>query len=276
MYNTLLNFRMRPDPYSNFNTATLWTDPHISGKMLELHLDDTSPAASRSSAEIDRIVTWIDKQVGLKGKTVLDLGCGPGLYARRMAASGAVVTGADFSPGSIAYANSAVEGETLSYLCLDYLSDDLPDGNDMVTLIYCDICALPPSKRRLLLKKIRASLKPQGVLIVDAYSDTQFRTLKESATYEFNLMNGFWSANPYFGFASTFLYPDLRLALDRYLIVEKDRTWDVFNWLQYFHPSELKQELMEAGFSHCETVDMITGAPWDKGEKEFALIARAG
>ena len=49
------------------------------------------------------------------GRRVLDVGCGPGLYTTRLAASGARVTGIDFSERSIACAReqSRIKGLTI-------------------------------------------------------------------------------------------------------------------------------------------------------------------
>jgi 2-polyprenyl-6-hydroxyphenyl methylase/3-demethylubiquinone-9 3-methyltransferase len=46
-------------------------------------------------------INYIDRRVGLAGKTVLDVGCGGGLLAEGMAACGAEVTGIDLAPDSI-------------------------------------------------------------------------------------------------------------------------------------------------------------------------------
>jgi hypothetical protein len=87
-------------------------------------------------------------------------------------------------------------------------------------------------------------------------------------------MDGFWAAGDYFAFLTTFLYNDLALALDRYLILEPERRREVFNWLQYFDPQSLTAELGEGGFEVEAVADVLTGAPWQASASEFALIAR--
>ncbi|MEO1204650.1 MAG: methyltransferase domain-containing protein, partial [Pseudomonadota bacterium] len=83
---------------------TLWTEPHLARKMLEMHLSQDTELASRPVEAIDRVVDWINQSFGLSGETVCDLGCGPGLYTNRYAARGAIIEGLDFSPSSIDYA----------------------------------------------------------------------------------------------------------------------------------------------------------------------------
>ena len=55
---------------------------------------------------------------------ILDLGCGPGLYASRLARLGHRVTGIDFSPASIRYARQQAEkaGLSCTYIELDLRS----------------------------------------------------------------------------------------------------------------------------------------------------------
>ncbi len=87
-------------------------------------------------------------------------------------------------------------------------------------------------------------------------------------------MNGFWAEGDYFGFLNTFLYDDLKLALDRYLIVEPSRTREIFNWLQYFYPTGISEELTAAGFKVVDIVDALTGEPLQTAPREFVVIAR--
>jgi len=63
--------------------------PHISRRMLMRHLDPDVPTASRSHAFIERSVDWLIDALDLHvGSSVLDLECGPGLYATRLARHG--------------------------------------------------------------------------------------------------------------------------------------------------------------------------------------------
>ncbi|MGH8746507.1 MAG: bifunctional 2-polyprenyl-6-hydroxyphenol methylase/3-demethylubiquinol 3-O-methyltransferase UbiG, partial [Burkholderiales bacterium] len=44
---------------------------------------------------------WIDRQAQLRGKTVLDIGCGGGILAEAMARRGAQVSGIDLAPKAL-------------------------------------------------------------------------------------------------------------------------------------------------------------------------------
>ncbi len=276
MFADLAALNRRPQPFSAYTADVLWTDAHISARMLEAHLDAEGDMASRRTGSIDAIVAWMDGRFELAGKAVLDLGCGPGLYASRMAERGARVTGLDFSARSVAYGRqAAVESKlAVDFQQSDYLQDALPAEQDLVCLIYADLCALSPDQRGILYAKVRASLKPGGHFLCDVFSLDQYRQRQAGASYGQRLMDGFWAEGDYFGFLTTFLYDDLHLALDRYLIVEPQRSREVYNWLQYFDPAGLTAELEAAGFAVEQIVDVLTGEPWQASASEFALIAR--
>jgi hypothetical protein len=74
--------------------------------------------------------------------------------------------------------------------------------------------------------------------------------------------------------SSVFKYDREKIVLDKYTIVEAERTRTVYNWLQYFAPEELEREFMEAGFSIEGLYSDVAGTPYDRKSNEFAVIAR--
>jgi 2-polyprenyl-3-methyl-5-hydroxy-6-metoxy-1,4-benzoquinol methylase len=109
-----------------------WDDEHISKGMLEAHLNPDWDAASRKHSFIGASVKWLSGVIPAKGK-ILDLGCGPGLYAKRLSDVGYDVTGMDFSKRSIAYAKSR-DAKT-EYIYKNYLELDYNAIFDAVVLI---------------------------------------------------------------------------------------------------------------------------------------------
>ncbi len=102
MFSTLREHFTRPPLFSVYSVHRLWADDHISSRMLEHHLDPDSDIASRNHAFIRRAASWLVDEFDLVGRRVLDLGCGPGLYAMELARREVEVTGVDFSNRSIA------------------------------------------------------------------------------------------------------------------------------------------------------------------------------
>ncbi len=254
MYDELKEISKRPRAFSIYTAETLWAEPHLAKMMLETHLSQETALASRPTEAIERFVDWLDTSFGLEAASICDLGCGPGLYANRFAERGAIVHGLDFSRNSIEHArrHAPLTGGRITYQTANYLSDPLPEEQDLITLIYCDLCALSSVQRRNLLTRIHRALKAGGKFILDVYSRKAFEGVVESVSFEQNLMNGFWSASDYFAFQHTFRYDHESVSLDRFTIIEKARTWDIYNWLKYFSKDEIRHELKDAGFSFVE------------------------
>ena len=56
--------------------------------------------------------------------------------------------------------------------------------------------------------------------MLDVYSLNSFNQKEESATYELNQLNGFWSPVDYYCFVNTFKYEKEKVTLDKYTIIE--------------------------------------------------------
>jgi hypothetical protein len=140
-------------------------------------------------------------------------------------------------------------------------------------MIMCDYCALSPQQRQTMLGKFLAHLNPGGALLLDVYSLEAFEAREEEATYAADLQDGFWSSEPYFGFMNTFKYRAERVVLDKFTIVEQTRTRVVYNWLQYFDPDSLREEVEGRGLVVEELLGDVAGTPFDPASHELAIIA---
>lgn len=121
----LITREMPPKPWAEGEKIP-WDDPGFSERMLKERLSQNHDMASRRQTMIDLHVSWINETC-LHGRLsrILDLACGPGLYSQRLAQPGHACVGIDFSPASVAYAQSQAEraGLTISYVCGDMLKD---------------------------------------------------------------------------------------------------------------------------------------------------------
>jgi len=277
MFRRLEEIHRRPVPFEFYTASELWTDEHTSEQMLTFHLNENIDVASRKAAFIDRSVDWIVSRFGVSNDTrIADFGCGPGLYAARLAGKQAKVTGIDFSKRSLQYAveNAERNGLPIRYVHANYLDFETADRFDLILMIMCDFCALSPKQRTKMLGKFHSLLRPGGYVLLDVYSLVAFEQRKETAEYELNLLNGFWSPNRYYGFLNTFKYDDERVVLDKYTIVEADRSWTVYNWLQYFDPDQINVEFAESGLKVEEFYSDVSGSVFDAKAGEFAVVAR--
>lgn len=277
MFRELEAINTRPKPFEFYTARDLWTDEYTSQRMLSFHLDEHIDAASRNTAFIDRSVAWITSHFNTgEGKRIADFGCGPGLYATRLAQRGACMTGIDFSKRSIEYGREAArrEGLPITFVHQNYLEFTTEDRFDLILMIMCDFCALSPAQRRTLLKTFHGLLEPDGAVLFDVYSLVAYRERKEAVMYEPNLLNGFWSPQEYYGFLNTFKYEEDKLVLDKYTLVEASRTRTVYNWFQHFTPQALERDLGECGFVIESLYSDVAGSPYSPESSEFAVVAK--
>lgn len=256
-----------------------WDDPHISQGMLAAHLDPTTEAASRPPAEIDRIVGWLVDALALEpGAAVLDLGCGPGLYAARLAARGLRVTGVDYSRRSIAYARAyaAEHNLAITYRCQDYLTLADDAGYDAALLIYGDLCVLAPDVRDALLRAVRRALKPGGWFALDVTT----RHLRARAGLRngwYAAESGFWKPGPHLVLEQGFDYPEHDIYLDQYIVIEQDGTVSVYrNWFQDYTPETITAALEGQGFTVRGLWSDLAGTPYTPGAEWIGLVAEKG
>lgn len=275
MFNELKKINEWPEPFEFITTEVLWNDPHISKQMLETHLNEDVDLASRRMTFIEKSVAWIVSRFSVgAGTRICDFGCGPGLYTIRLAETGAKVTGLDFSERSIGYARNAAQekGLAIDYVLTNYLAYETTEKFDLITMIYCDFCALSLEQRNLLLTKFHGMLKDDGAILFDVCSELAFEKRNASASYAYQLHGGFYSAEDYFGFMNTFKYADEKIVLDKYTIVEESRTWQMYNWLQYFTPETLTTEIEACGLRVVELLGDVAGTPFDPAADEFAVV----
>ncbi|MBT8373459.1 MAG: class I SAM-dependent methyltransferase [Deltaproteobacteria bacterium] len=276
MFDELKEINSRPAPFQLYMADELWTNEHTSKKMLEYHLNDTIDLSSRNKSFVEKSVEWIVAHFSVNNKTeIADFGCGPGLYATRLAKYGAKVTGIDFSINSINYAKQMAteKGLDIHYVPVNYFDFETEDRFDLIIMIMCDFSALSPEQRKFLLKKYRSIIKPEGSVLLDVYSLNSFNQREESATYELNQLNSFWSPEDYYCFLNTFKYYEEKVILDKYTIVEPEKSRVVFNWLQYFDEDSLRSEFESNGFRVEELYSDVAGKAFSPQSSEIAIVA---
>jgi cyclopropane fatty-acyl-phospholipid synthase-like methyltransferase len=277
MFEILNRINQRPEPFEFYTAETLWNDEHISKKMLELHLNEDVDPASRKKAFMDKSVAWIASRFNIGPDTkICDFGCGPGLYTTQFAEKGAAVTGADFSERSIRYARETAKQNNLDidYVLQNYLEFTTDKKYNLITMIYCDLCPLSPEQRKTLLGKFYEYLEDDGSVVLDVFSLHAFEQRKEVTAYEYLQLDGFWSAEDYYGFMNTYRYEKEKVVLDKYTIIEESRTWEVYNWLQYYSLESLREEFEESGLRITEHYSDVAGAPYSSDSTEIAVVAR--
>lgn len=272
---SLQSLMRKPAPYEEMKIP-FWDDDHISKQMLSAHLNPDSDGASRRLDFIDRSVAWIQEQIPPKGyPTLLDIGCGPGIYAERFAKCGYRVTGVDFSRRSIRYAreNALKNDLEITYLFQNYLQLDIDQQFDLCTMIYCDYGVLSKENRRKLLQHVYRHLKPNGIFIFDAFSLNYYKKYEEKNTWEYCSNGGFWSEKEYLVLNRFSRYPD-HIILDHYTVMTEGKTAPYYIWNTCFSPQELKQEVEEIGFITCGVFGDVAGSSCSETSDTIALILK--
>ena len=124
----------------------IWTDEYISKSLLNAHLEESNDAASRRLEKRIAIVNWINKNTKPNSK-IIDLGCGPGLYANELGKLGHNVLGIDFNKESINYANiNNILKDKIEYKYCNYLHEKINGKYNVAMMIYCDFGVLIPDE----------------------------------------------------------------------------------------------------------------------------------
>ncbi len=272
--NQLAQLTARPPLFAQ--GEDLWRDPHISIGMLESHLDPTHDMASRRPETIDATVAWLLRALHLEpGDSLLDLGCGPGLYCQRFAAAGLRVTGVDYSPRSVAHARSAAAaaGLEIEYLCADYLELAWRDRFDAAVLIYYDLGALSDTHRQQLLERVRLALKPGGRFAVDVQAPAA-RTGAESATWSLYGEPGFWSPRPHLLLTQQLRYAEASAWLDQYVVLDPDGARVFRVWERHYSEEDIRAALEAVGLGVEHVGADLAGGAVRTPVRALGLVAR--
>jgi ubiquinone/menaquinone biosynthesis C-methylase UbiE len=200
-----------------------WDEPAFSERMLREHLDESHGAASRVTAERMRQIEWMWGKLGLHPDTrLLDVTCGPGLYAVEFARRGCEVTGIDFSPASIAYARDLALSEGVAERCV-FVQQDVRQmdysgaGFDAATFIYGQLAVFKGEEAQALLTQIASALKPGGRLCVELLN--QDRVDRKHSTWWFTDDKGLWGDKPFLHLGERFWNEAEEISIERFHII---------------------------------------------------------
>ncbi|HYO41760.1 MAG TPA: class I SAM-dependent methyltransferase [Candidatus Limnocylindrales bacterium] len=264
----------RPEPFAPHD-APFWDDPHIARGMLAAHLDSGTDAASRRPETIARMVAHLAGALPLRdGDRLLDLGCGPGLYAAAFARLGAGVTGIDLSAGSLAYAADAARaaGLAIDYRHGDYTIDPLGGPFDAAILIYLDFGVLPDAPRDRLLDAVRGALRPGGAFVFDVHALARPRPADASIEVQ-RSDGGFWRPGPHLVVETRYRYgEDLDLAQHAVIDGASITTYRV--WDRAYSVTGLRTLLARHGLRVEAVWSDLAGAPHRRSSPTLGVLAR--
>lgn len=244
-----------------------WNDPGFSARMLREHLDESHGAASRQAAERAAQIDWLWTALQLApGCRVLDLTCGPGLYAVPLARRGCRVTGVDFGPASIEYARRLASDEGVADRCI-FVEQDVrtfePETGffDAVLFLYGQLAVFRPEEAAALLAKARTTLRPGGRLVVELLD--QDRVDKEKSSWWFTDDRGLWGDRPFLHLGERVWDAATQASVERYYILDLATAalGEIILCDQTYSIETMTEMMRAAGFTEVVTEMNWAGLP---------------
>jgi SAM-dependent methyltransferase len=262
-----------------------WDDPDFSERILREHLDQTHGAASRPLVEIDRQIEVIWQWLRLHpGARVLDVTCGPGLYAVRLAQRGCTVHGIDISPASIRYAHALAEREGVADRCRftqadvrDALPREAGADYDAALFLYGQLAVFPREEAAMLLKGCAQALRTGGQLLVELL-DFERLDRRPHSSWWYTDRGGLWGDFPYLHLGERDWNEEQRASVERYFIINLEtgemHTYGIAD--QGYSISEVIAMCAEAGFTQTEVHPAWDGLELYDGTEWIAYVAKRG
>jgi SAM-dependent methyltransferase len=264
MYNNELKLFQR-------SKDVLWTDKHISNSMLDAHLDETFEGASRTIQKRTEIINWVKNNIKPRSK-IIDLGCGPGLYAHELGKLGHNVLGIDFNKMSIDYAqeNKSIKG-VVEYRYCNYLQDSIEGKYNVAMMIYCDFGALIPDEQKLLLNRLDNILENDRIFIFDVFGKEEMKKQNEKRNWHISQGEDFWSKEPYFYMEEMKVFEKENTLGKRHYLVNQTRheIKEYILWDQYYDEDSIKKLMLENGFETIKIKKALL-----KNENTLFVIAK--
>lgn len=238
-----------------------WHEPNFSERMLREHLDESHGAATRVAAERAMQLGWLWTHLGLQpGARVLDVTCGPGLYAVELAQQGCIVTGVDISPAAIAYAKDLALSQGLAarctfieqdVRCMDFTGAEF----DAAIFLYGQLAVFTRAEAQALLGQLARALKPGGRLCVELLN--QARVDKTPSNWWFTDNTGLWGNRPFLHLGERFWYEHEEMSVERFYIVhlETGELTEILLSDQTYAVETMKQMMCQAGFESVEVYE---------------------
>ena len=253
-----------------------WDEPGFSARMLREHLSQEHNAASRCYEIVDRQVAWIHNHVlqGVPGR-VLDLGCGPGLYASRLARLGHTCTGIDFSPASIEYARqqALADGLNCTYVFDDVRQADLGQDYDLVMMIFGEFNVFRPADAQLILQKAYRALKPSGRLLLEVHTEDVVQRVGHLSASWYTSQGGLFADAPHLVLEDSSWDEAAGAATNRMFVIDP-ATSLVMPYAQSFQAyaeADYRRILKEAGFKAVMVYPDL-GVPVPGQEQDFFVL----
>lgn len=274
----IINRTMPPQPWADGDKIP-WNDPAFSKRMLDEHLSQAHDAASRRFATIDKHVDWINFTfLAQMLSRILDLGCGPVLYTKRLARLGHDCVGIDFAPASIVYAQSQAETNQLT---IDYRHADIRQAKygqdfDLVMFINGEFNVFRAEEARELLRKSWNALKEGALILLEPHTFDGVREKADAPTRWRAAREGLFSDSAHLWLQEHFWDVESQSTITRHYIIDV-ATAEVTRHaetLQAYTEEDYRQLLESIGFANIRRFSSLMGDIDSAQGDMFVLVAQ--
>jgi len=268
-----------PEPWVDGGNLP-WNEPAFAQRMLREHLDQSHGAASRVSGERELQINWLREKLGVAaGYQILDMTCGPGLYAVEFGRQGCQVTGVDFSPAAIAYAREYAERQGVAVSC-SFLEQDVrtatpsPASFDAALFLYGQLAVFRREEALALLQKIATALKPGGRLAIELLY--QERVDKHHSSWWFADDKGLWGDRPFLHLGERTWLAEEKISVEQFTIIDLEtaESTEINLSDQTYAAPEMANMLRDAGFSSVDVYERWDDLPLYDAAEWIVYVAQ--
>jgi len=253
-----------------------WNEPAFSERMLQEHLSQSHDLATRRTFIVRAHVDFIHEELlGGRSTQILDLGCGPGLYAHRLARLGHHCVGIDFGPASIQYARRVSESEGLGcrFICADLRKSHFETGYGLVMMIYGQFNVFRRNEALDLLQRSYDALTSGGRILLEVQTEELLQSAGDAAATWYTSDSSVFSDRPHLVLNEHFWDEQSRTSTERWHIVDLESGAVTRQALscEAYSIGELASLLGAVGFHGVEVFPVLKGSPQDS--PLFAMVA---
>ena len=267
-----------PAPWSEGDKIP-WNEPQFSERMLREHLSQDHDLASRRLETIDEHVRWVhERLLGSKTARILDLGCGPGLYANALAKLGHLCVGIDFSPASIRHAAEQAKQEQLpsAFIHNDVRQADFGKDFDLVMFLYGELNVFRPADAAAIQKKAHNALRSGGTLLLEPHRFTAVEQTGMQGSTWHSAEAGLFSEQPHLWLQENTWDATSRAAVTRWFIIDAvtGSVQQMTQTMQAYTDQEYRELLAATGFVGIEFHPGLGGSTNDSESPLMAITAK--
>jgi len=187
--------------------------------------------------------------------------------------------GIDFSPASIEWAKSSAAEQSLDceFVHDDIRQADFGTGFDLAMLLFGEMNVFTADDLRLIVRKARAALNPDGVLLLEPHEPGVIRVNFESNPTWSAQKSGLFSAQPHMLLEEGFWHDDEQVAVKRWYVVDAEQSEvEMFSQTVVEYTKNDLVKLVESeGFSVSESPRGWASGNQDRPAEFYTLVGIA-